>query len=334
MDLTPPTATAAHLRALGENSVVTPEEAAALERHLRLGLPWKTWSERLLLALGMALFATGVIFFFAYNWSALAVWQKFTVIEAGVLICAGWAAWKGLGNFAGQIGVMAACVLVGVFLAVFGQIYQTGADAFELFLGWAALITPWVVLTRFGALWMLWLLLLNLGLGLYWDQTAFFSRIGAHKLWDLLAFLAVLNALALAAREFGAARGCEWLQEGWLRAAPLLAVFGTLTTAICGMIVLGWLGGGAAWLPVGVWAAALLAGYYVYRFRWPSLFGLSVIALSLCAVLITWIGHALLEGRHDPFGMFLLMCLIAMLIFGAAVQWLRSVARAIGEGTP
>ncbi|MBC8290414.1 MAG: DUF2157 domain-containing protein, partial [Planctomycetes bacterium] len=45
----------------------------------------------------------------------------------------------------------------GVFLAVFGQVYQTGADEWLLFAGWAGLILPWTALSRFEALWILWL---------------------------------------------------------------------------------------------------------------------------------------------------------------------------------
>src|SRR5947207_736255 len=117
MDRPPPHATAADLRALAERGVLTRQQTAALEHRLRALLPWKLWSERLLLAVGAGLAAAGVIFFFAYNWATLEVWEKFAVIEGGIVLCAAWAAWKGLDEFAGQIGVTAACVLVGVFLA-------------------------------------------------------------------------------------------------------------------------------------------------------------------------------------------------------------------------
>ena len=41
----------------------------------------------------------------------------------------------GLDRAFGQVLLIAASVLTGVLLAVIGQVYQTGADVFELFVG-------------------------------------------------------------------------------------------------------------------------------------------------------------------------------------------------------
>ena len=46
----------------------------------------------------------------------------------GMLIGCGLMAWLRHGTLAGRLCLTAATVLVGVFMAVFGQIYQTGAD--------------------------------------------------------------------------------------------------------------------------------------------------------------------------------------------------------------
>ena len=89
---------------------------------------------------------------------------KFALVEI-VLACCLIGAWKvGLDRIGGQVLLLGASMLVGVFLAVFGQVYQTGADAYQLFVAWAALIFAWVLLGRFGALWIMWLALLNIGL--------------------------------------------------------------------------------------------------------------------------------------------------------------------------
>ncbi len=42
-----------------------------------------------------------------------------------------------------------------ILLAVYGQTYQTGADPYELFFGWAILIIGWVAISRFAPLWPL-----------------------------------------------------------------------------------------------------------------------------------------------------------------------------------
>ncbi|WP_315814113.1 hypothetical protein [Paraflavitalea speifideaquila] len=46
----------------------------------------------------------------------------------------------------------AAAVLLGVLMAVFGQVYQTGANAYDLFLSWTIAITLWVVIANFALL--------------------------------------------------------------------------------------------------------------------------------------------------------------------------------------
>jgi hypothetical protein len=82
---------------------------------------------------------------------------------------------------------------VGVFLAVFGQVYQTGADRWDLFAQWSALIFGWVLLARFTPLWGVWLVVTNLALGLYLVQTGFFD----HNLFVMHTFL---NGVILVAR--------------------------------------------------------------------------------------------------------------------------------------
>ena len=51
----------------------------------------------------------------------------------------------GLDAVAGRISLFATAFLSGILLAVFGQVYQTGADPYGLFLAWALLILPWAV---------------------------------------------------------------------------------------------------------------------------------------------------------------------------------------------
>ena len=51
---------------------------------------------------------------------------------------------------AGKAALLAAALLTGGLLALIGQTYQTGADTFELFATWAALILPWVLAIQQG----------------------------------------------------------------------------------------------------------------------------------------------------------------------------------------
>src|SRR5687767_12713626 len=149
--------------------------AAALSRALEIAsrsppLPeWRVFLSRSLLFLGSALTLAGVIFFFALNWDDLGRFQKLGLLELAVAAAAvgGWQLGR---SVAGQAALTAAAVLVGPLLAVYGQVYQTGADPYELFTGWALLILPWVVLARAPSLWVLEVELWNVALLLSWER--------------------------------------------------------------------------------------------------------------------------------------------------------------------
>ncbi len=109
---------------------------------------WARWAMRLFLSFGTALVLAGIVFFFAFNWTYLPDLTKLGIIQAALILSAVGAWHFGTGQVVGQMLLISASVLVGVFMAVFGQSYQSGADAWTLFALWTALITPWTVLSR------------------------------------------------------------------------------------------------------------------------------------------------------------------------------------------
>ncbi|MDM8560375.1 DUF2157 domain-containing protein [Candidatus Parabeggiatoa sp. HSG14] len=172
---------------------------------------WRNFLDKILLLLGTALLLAGVIFFFAYNWADLSRFVKFGLLQTAILSMTIFAAWRGLDGLSGQAALLAAAVLVGALLAVYGQTYQTGADDFSLFLMWAILIIPWVLFGFFAPLWLLLLVLFNLSLILYWKQVI--NPI--HDIPALFLLLFTLNGLALVAWEYAHKRGVAWLQNQW-----------------------------------------------------------------------------------------------------------------------
>jgi uncharacterized membrane protein len=180
---------------------------------------WEWFINYALLLLGTAFALSGIFFFFAYNWSDLPRLAKFGVIEAAIVAAAALAYYQGLHRLVGQVALLAAAMLVGVLLAVYGQSYQTGADAYQLFLTWAGLIFAWVVISAFGPLWFCWLVLLNLSLIFYWDQVVGQDEVVMFEL------LFLLDAVALLAWEYGASRGLAWLKSRWIPRIIALAVF-------------------------------------------------------------------------------------------------------------
>ena len=96
---------------------------------------WKQFLSIFLLAAGVGFTVAGIIFFFAYNWEDLPKFAKLGIVQtllvASVLLTV-FTRWNILIK---QIILTGATFLVGTLFAVFGQIYQTGADAYDLFLG-------------------------------------------------------------------------------------------------------------------------------------------------------------------------------------------------------
>ena len=66
-----------------------------------------------------------------------------------------------------QVLLTGATFLTGTLFAVFGQIYQTGADAYHLFLGWTLFTFLWAVAIRFAPLWLTFIGLLSITIWLY-----------------------------------------------------------------------------------------------------------------------------------------------------------------------
>lgn len=174
MDLRPPavsTATVMHLKR--EGAIDDDECLKALEWVTKpiSSARWTSYLRDWFLLLGLLLIVAGVVTFGAYNWRLLTRFQKFGLFE--FLVFASWLAhWlRGLDTKVGQTLLLSSSLLTGALLAAFGQVYQTGADSFQLFLGWAALILPWCLAGRLSLLWLVEIALLNLSLGLFWLQT-------------------------------------------------------------------------------------------------------------------------------------------------------------------
>lgn len=192
---------------------------------------WRAWLTHLFAVLGSALMLAGIIYFFAFNWAALPKWYKFALVEGLFILCLA-GAWKvGATSRAGEVLLCAASVLVGVFWAVFGQIYQTGANTWQLFAVWAACIALWTALSRQAAQWSLFLVLCNITTALY-----FYTPVDGMPMRACHALL-LLNLTALVAREVAHARGVAWLRPAWTGILPLLPLLCASTVMICRVLL-------------------------------------------------------------------------------------------------
>ena len=293
---------------------------------LRPPLAWWRWASRMLLFLGAALVLSGIVFFFAYNWARMGAFVKFGLIE-GALVASLVAAWVvGIDRIAGKVLLLGAAVLVGVLLAVYGQVYQTGADAYELFVGWALLIVGWVAISRFGGLWLMWLVILNTAVILYWGQVA--EPNDAMSVDAMFVLLAVINGLALMGREWGVRLGRTWLAGRWLRWVLLASALAYLTIPVLNLIVEPDEMGAMTCVAALLWMGAMAAAYGFYRLRAPDLFALTLALLSGCVVVLTGIGKVLFE-LWDEAPMYLFFGLVILAVMTAAALWLHRVGKAL-----
>lgn len=116
---------------------------------------WMRFLQTSLLVLGVGFLLSGIISFFAYNWDDMHHFVKMGIVAALLLAAFGLSFAVGHNQFVRQVCITAMCVLVGVFLALVGQIYQTGADSYSLFLCWGICIVAWVFIANFPPLWLI-----------------------------------------------------------------------------------------------------------------------------------------------------------------------------------
>lgn len=192
------------------------------------GKDWHLFLERFLLALSALLLASGVVFFFAYNWAEMHKFVKLGMLQAILVIIVGLALFSPFERRVKEALLCGAAVVMGVLFAVYGQIYQTGADAYDFFQGWALGVFLWALAARSSYLWFLFLLLLNLTLYFYAEQVARISWSGQQL--PMLLFL--MNAAAVVMWEYLYTKGQLSASSRWF---PLLVGLGAIIINTLGM---------------------------------------------------------------------------------------------------
>lgn len=188
---------------------------------------WRYWIAYLLSYLGYGLILSGLVYFFAFNWQYLPPLYKLAALQGALLISLAPLWMRSLNPLTGKLLLLTASLLVGIFLGVFGQIYQTGADSYQLFLAWALLITPWVIVSQFTPLYFIWFVLCNVSLLLFWKQQAHYSLSGEYL---ILLFLLILNGTFLLVQEY-LYRKRQWLSR-WMRLLMALTLLLISATSI------------------------------------------------------------------------------------------------------
>ena len=311
-------ATAARLRQVVEHGFL---DSPALERALDIiGVfpskrGWQQLMNRLLLFLGVALVLAGIVFFFAYNWSEMGKFLKFGLLEAAIVLAVFGAWQQGLHRISGKALLLVAAMLPGPLFAVYGQVYQTGADPYELFATWTLVILAWVAISQFAPLWLAWLILLNISVFLYWWQILLWPWAG------LFGALALLNIAVLGLWELFAARKIDWMAGRWM---PRILVCAVMATLVMAMQITIWDGESdpfRALAPV-LYLGTLAVCLWLYQSRMHDVFMLAASLLSGIVVLTSLMIKV--AGWEEP-AVYLFYGLLVVAQAGGAVFWLRRI---------
>lgn len=275
---------------------------------------WQKFLQLFFITLGVGFTVAGVIFFFAYNWASLHKFAKIGLVEALILVTTGLIFLPKLNTNTRNIILTGAAALVGVLFAVFGQVYQTGANAYDFFLAWVVFITLWTVVSNFAPLWLLYLLLVNTTIILYTQQVA--------KDWDeifIFTLLFVVNTLVLLGFILLYKYKKDLHTPGWFLNTIALA---SVTYATIGMVI-GVFEGNAGSFPFLVlFTIIAFAAGIVYGLKARKLVYLSIIPLSSIIIL-----SALLLKTSNDGSMLLFVCMFIIGSVTLVIKGLLSLQR-------
>lgn len=282
---------------------------------------WVTALDRILGFGGVLLIGAAVIFFFAYNWDELHRLTKIGLALAVLATTTGAAMIAPPFGVAYRAALFGACVASGALLALIGQTYQTGADMWMLFAGWAALMTPFAALSRSSASWALWLIVLNAALLRALSQSVWFPVFGMLSHAASLLAVAGLNLAVLVLLECGLAR----MLIAPARHLHRLAAIGVFVPLIGGAIV-GWWDRGLAGVTLAFYCAALAATLVYLRLRRD----LPILALALYGTIAVTAAAFVVKVQVESFVALNLVGLLVIAASGGAGVWLSRLHRESG----
>ena len=120
--------------------------------------------------LGCALIAVSILYLTAANWFMLPQFFQLAIPQLFLLLSAVTSIFLVQHDYLVQCLHTISGLMIGLSLAVIGQIYQTGADSYLLFLIWSILLLPWLYRPNIGVFTLL-CIVSQLTLFLFFKQT-------------------------------------------------------------------------------------------------------------------------------------------------------------------
>lgn len=261
---------------------------------------WLNIAYRFFLSAGLLLLLSGIIFFFAYNWGSLHKFAKLGLVQTGMLgVAIALLVFKP-SDFVLKLGLTAISVLVGIAFAVFGQIYQTGADAYDFFFGWSLFVTAWVAIAGFPFLWFFYLILINLTIHLYLIQVQMCDDTNV-----LCLVAAFINTIALSIWEY-VIKGnrTDWV-DGLLTKIIGAVIITALTIAMVWTIFEYRRSMGLSLVNVLFYFGVIIGGSWYYIKKGKDIGFTAMIAISVLVVGNSWIINLMEKAFGE--GLFLLL---------------------------
>jgi len=150
---------------------------------------WLEFFDRNLLFSGTIFIIASVIFFFAYNWQ-----DMHHLVKLGLIVFTIWLVLliqlkTSINQNLSSALIFFALFLIGVFLAVFGQSYQTGANSWNLFFAWTVMSLPLVLIHRGKTSFFFLIILSNITMVFYLQQNYPVSIIRQQQILALALIL-------------------------------------------------------------------------------------------------------------------------------------------------
>jgi uncharacterized membrane protein len=302
---------------LGADAMHRLESLAGLDREPE-GVA--VWLPRVVAVTGAALAGFALILWIAANWEDFGRFGRFGLLEAALLVFA-------IGALAAPKGrvplALVTLLLIGGLFAYFGQTYQTGADAWQLFALWAALALPLCVATRSDVLWVPFALVAMAGISLW-----VFAHLGQR--WraepeDLrihgagwIAAILLAGALGPALRRWTGAG--TWSLRVAVTQAVVMITIGAITSTLREF--------GALQFWAGL--AVVLIGLVLFSLReMYDIYALSATALAANTLLVFALGYGLLShSRGDAIASLFTIGLAAAGLLALTVHGILRVAKA------
>ena len=346
-----------------QQDILPLKNAEAAATHLEVYPNKRTWLDffdKTLLMIGAVALVLSLVFFIAYNWQNMGKIGKFALVEGALVITI--ALYIALSfrqlrqrfQLIRQLLLLIASIITGSLLALFGQVYQTGADTWQLFFGWALLITPWVVIARFPALWLLWLGLINACLVLYLDVANLqfinyslqnISQVAILALFNFIAFYSWLIGLDNKA-SFSTLHLFHCINvkksSAQINSSPTKSSlhWSTYVVGLLSTFFMTYLAIVMVFDSGNIWATLIATivwlgwcGFIFWQFyqRRIDLLMLTYLSFSIITVVMFWVGKWLLDDFEA--GGFLLLALLLIGMSSSAVMGLRKISRIKNDDT-